>query len=86
MSKDKKKKKFFQGMEHLQKIVQPEIKNTDNQEVNIDESIFIKKDFKQLIIIYSIFTVIIVALYFISIKSSFFDNFAKDITALFITF
>jgi hypothetical protein len=91
MSKDKRKKKFFQGMEHLQKEFKGnETAKLSSQSAGINqvdrglttEHIYIRKDLIGVMIIMSLIFVAFAALTYIDKTSDVLTNFADKITSL----
>ena len=91
MSKDKRKKKFFQGIEHLKKEVEgPMTAKLGSQLVRSDlvndgltsEHAYIRKDLIGVIIIMSLIIVIFAVFAYIDKTSDVLTDFAQKITSI----
>jgi hypothetical protein len=85
MSKDKRKKKFFQGMEHLREsvvTVQPTVVERENIESTNKEHQYIKKDLLGVVVLMSIIIVIFIGLAVLDRSTNKLTLFAEKITSI----
>ena len=87
MAKDKRKKKFFQGMEHLHTEIENTTTKNDIKEELKDSPVLLstlKKDLLSVILLMSLFVLILIILMVFDKTSSSLTIFAGKITSLFI--
>jgi hypothetical protein len=87
MSKDKRKKKYFQGMEHLQHQAIQQPAPSANAQVSLGtqistESEYIKKDLRNVIILMSIIVLLMAGLTILDKKTDKLTTFAEKITSV----
>jgi hypothetical protein len=90
MSKDKRRKRYFQGMEHLQSEVEkshdnPHLERPGQAEATAPiEHEYIRKDLRGVIIIMSIIVLILAGLTIIDKKTDKLQNLAERVTSVII--
>ncbi|MFH1207213.1 MAG: hypothetical protein V1668_01250 [Patescibacteria group bacterium] len=89
MSKDKRKRKFFQGMEHLTQPSSPASPGSQVAPIAINvDSIdllqhkYVRKDLNRVIVLVSFLLLIIIGLYFVDKKTNNIQYLAEKVTSL----
>ena len=81
---DKRKKKYFQGLEHLKSEIETSQETTAVTEESLVESRFLKKDLIKVIILMIIFIVVIAGLTVLDKQTTYLTDIAQKITSIFI--
>jgi len=85
MAKDKRKKKYFQGLEHLRKEHEnAPTQGTITSEEFLPSARFLKKDLTKVLIMVCSFLIILAGLTIIDKKTEILSDLASKITAIFI--
>lgn len=84
MAKDKRKKKYFQGIEHLEQEYVVSQEKSENIVSNKEEYRYLKKDLLTIILLILIFFGVLTGLTLLDKNTNYLTNLASKITSYFI--